>query len=461
MSKKDFKSDNLEEKADRGEATPIKFSRKDKIRILKERKSKKVRKKKIILTVAAVVIAFLGFFGFKAWSVLNNIFAGSGLSAPGLLGDLTLAQLKGEGSGRVNILLLGIGGEKHEGGNLTDTVMIVSIDPRKNDVAMLSVPRDLYVNIPGHGYARVNEAHSIGEAEKYVGGGPGLAKETISKTLDIPLHYYARVDFDGFKKIIDAVGGIDIEVDENIYDPYYPGDKGETVYSIKKGKYHMDGNAALKYSRSRKTTSDFDRAKRQQKVLVAVKNKVLSTETIFNPSKVNTIMNVLGGHIKTDFGLKDLKRLYEIAKKVDSSKIVSKVLDNEETGLLVGANVYGASVLKPASGDYKEIRAFVQSVFSDSYIKDEDARVTLVDSSGISGFGDKVSKQLKSLGYNIVGVEKSKTTSQTSKIYDYTKGKKTYTLKYLSNRFDANPEQKEALEEGVEIKVVIGKDYNE
>lgn len=448
------------------EKTPIRFSKEDKIKRLKERRKRKgSRKKKIILTFAALFLVFIGFFGFKAWSMLSQILAGTGLTAPGLLGDLNPSQLKGEGSGRVNILLMGMGGNGHAGGTLTDTNIIVSIDPRKNEVAMLSVPRDLYVNIPGNGYARINEAHALGESQKYPGGGPALAKETFSRVLDIPIHYYVRADFEGFRKVIDTVGGVDIEVEKDIHDSDYPVEnRGDSpIYSIKKGKHHMDGKAALKYVRSRHSTSDFDRAKRQQQVIIAVKNKVLSTETMFNPIKVANIMSALGSHVKTDFSAKEMKKLYDISKKVDSGKIISKVIDTSETGLLIGTMENGASILKPASGDWDEIRDYVHNIFADSYIKDENAAIVIRDASGTYGTGDKLAKKLKGMGYNISEVIKDKTTESYTSIGDFTGGKKPYTIKYLESRIEVKAENKAKTDDSEEtdIEIILGKDYGE
>lgn len=460
MRDKKNKSEGMKEDKDK---TPIKFSRKEKVKRLKERKRRKgSRKKKIVLSVLAVFFVLAGFFGYKGWSILSQIFEG-GISAPGLLGDLTANQLKGEGSGRVNILLLGMGGSDHPGGLLSDTNIVMSIDPRKADVAMLSIPRDLYVNVPGYGYRRINEAYSIGESRDYEGGGPALAKETVSRTLDIPIHYYARVDFDGFEKIVDEVGGIDIYVEEDIYDPYYPneGMSGSSTYSIDAGQHHMDGAAALRYARSRKTTSDFDRAARQQKVIIGVKDKIFSSGVAFNPKKILSIVSILGDHVKTDLGVKDMKRLYEISKKIDSSNIITKVLDNKETGLLMGANVGGASVLKTTSGDWDDVRDFVKNIFADSYIKDENATIDIVDASTTYNLGEIVEKTLKNLHYNITNVEEADDTKETTRIYDYSRGDNPYTVKYLSDRFDVSVEERTRGEDekGVDIKIILGKDY--
>ena len=240
-------------------------------------------------------------------------------------------QLKGEGDGRINILVLGMGGSGHPGGFLTDTIMVVSIDPVQKSIGMLSIPRDLYVPIPGNGKNKINVAYSYGEANKNeLGGGPQVAKGTVSEILDLPMHYFLKLDFDGFVKFVDAIEGVDIDVPRAISDPYYPDENmvGYKPFTITKGIHHLDGQTALKYVRSRETTSDFDRAKRQQQIIKVIKDKVFSAGTWSNPLKITEMINVLGDNIRTDFSANEIKRLLEIVKNIDETKIATKVLKN-------------------------------------------------------------------------------------------------------------------------------------
>src|SRR5664279_3282734 len=146
----------------------------------------------------------------------KHIIGKSSGGAPGLLGTVDLTKLKGEGDGRVNILVMGIGGAGHDGPNLSDTMMVMSLDPKTKDVAMLSIPRDLYVKIPGHGSGKINAANAY--------GGPALAEQVVENVIGVPIHYYAVMDFSGFKQAVDAVGGVDINVAAPLYDPEFPCD---------------------------------------------------------------------------------------------------------------------------------------------------------------------------------------------------------------------------------------------
>ncbi|MCL4387112.1 MAG: LCP family protein [Patescibacteria group bacterium] len=433
-----------------GQKTPLKFSKKNKVR--------KWSRKKTILSILAVIFVLLGVFGYKIFGSLSKMFD-KGFSIGSLLGDVE--QLKGESAGRVNILLLGVGDKGHEGETLSDTVMVVSLDTKKKNVAMISIPRDMWVNIPGYGYAKINEAHADGEQKK-PGSGPEKAKETVSQVLDIPIHYYARVDFSGFSKIIDSIGGIDINVEEDIYDPYYPDEgDGETIYQIEKGMHHMNGEEALKYARSRKTTSDFDRAKRQQQVLVAIKEKFLSTENVFNPQKILEVSNILGDHIKTDFQLGEVKRLYNLSKGISRENVINKVIDEKDTKLLVGAmSDGGASILKPTSGNYKEIREFVQNIFYESYIKEENAKISVLNGTSIQGLADRFSRSLEKSNYNVINTSSTEEYESRTVIYDLSNGSKSYTLDFLKKKLDA-PVLTKSGDGSADIEIVLGNDYYE
>lgn len=176
-----------------------------------------------------------------------------------------------------NILLLGT--DQRELGSVgrTDTIMVLAVDAPNNRAALISFPRDIYLAIPGVGYSRINTAYGFGE-ERQPGGGLPLLMSTIERNFGIPIDSYVRIDFSGFQGVIDALGGVDVLVDCPLYDEliyrYFE------TYTLEPGTYHMNGEQALYYARSRKTTSDFDRARRQQRVLLAIRNRVLDANLL-------------------------------------------------------------------------------------------------------------------------------------------------------------------------------------
>jgi polyisoprenyl-teichoic acid--peptidoglycan teichoic acid transferase len=426
-------------------------------------------KKKVIFGVLAIIFLVGGYIGAKAFMATNRIITKSHGTAPGLSSNnVSVTQLRGEGAGRVNILLLGVGGPGHDGPNLSDTIMVMSIDPKTKDVAMLSIPRDLYVKIPGHGTGKINGANSY--------GGPELAQKVVSNIIGVPIHYYLQVDFAGFKQAVDAVNGIDVTVAKTLSDPLYPCDSTSSkkyrycpIY-FKAGVHHFNGKQALEYSRSRETTSDFDRAARQQQVIVALRQKALDLSTLTNPIKLGNLIDALGNHVKTDMQLSDMKKLAVIAKDIDPTKITQRVLSTAPDGLLIenGPTVpSGFGYIEvPAAGtfNYTEIKDLVKNIFTDRYITDENARIEVQNGSGITGLAGIVVKSLKSAHYNVGEPLNAPQNVTKTVIYDYSGGKKPYTINYLEQRFGVKAQKVTApvMADGTtppEIRIIIGSDY--
>lgn len=259
---------------------------------------------------------------------------------------------------RVNILLLGIDQREIETGPWrTDTMILISIDPAEETAAMLSIPRDLWVAIPGYGESRINEAHFWGDARKYPGGGPALAKKTVWHALGIPVHYYVRINFTGFEKLIDAIGGVTIDVKKPIHDEAYPDNAyGTMVIDIPAGVQHMNGKVALQYARSRHSSSDFDRMARQQAVLMAIRDKALSLDIPF--SRIPEILRLLGDSVQTDMTMDEILTLAKVAKRIHSANTRSGIIDDTMTTTVVTPQGWMVQV-----ADWEKVRKLVNDLF--------------------------------------------------------------------------------------------------
>jgi LCP family protein required for cell wall assembly len=368
-------------------------------------------------------------------------------------------KLRGEGEGRINILLLGVGDPGHAGEKLSDTNMVVSINTRDNQIAMISLPRDLRVRIPGHGSNKINQAHAY--------GGIPLAQEVVEATLDIPIHYYARANFSGLREAVDAVGGIEIDVKESLYDPEYPCDKNPSRncgMRIKKGLQAMDGATALRYARCRKGNcgDDFGRALRQQEVLQAVRKKAMSASTLINPSKLNQLASALGDNIKTDLSINNLVRLGNMAKDIPQDRTINVVFSNQPTGFLTGTS--GGSDLVPIGGTFEEIQKFVAEVFKLGPIWTEQPKLAIENGTTTSGLGQQLKAQIVDSGYAIQVVSLANALTRdfaTSQIVDYTGGKKPNTIRYLEELLGvkATAPEKPVRFPASDIKVILGSNY--
>ena len=424
-------------------------------------KRRRPRWQKALAAVLILVALVGGYFGVRLFLATKEVIT-ENLSGGAAI--LFGGDLKGEGEGRINILLLGVGGPGHDGPNLADTILIASIEPKLHAVSLLSIPRDFYVKIPGDGSTKINAVNHYGEERRFPGGGPALMKKTLSELLDISIHYYVKVDFTGFQKIIDAIGGVDLTVERAIYDPYFPSDagRGYKPFRIAAGKQHLDGYTALRYSRSRETTSDFDRAKRQQQVLVALREKSLSLGTLSNPAKVSSIISAVKDHFRTDLQLWEIRKLTKIMKELNSSATQTKVLD-PTTGVVVSSSIGGAYVLIPSAGigSYSKIQDWVHSYFSDAYLRSEAAKLAVYNGSGSVGVAAETTEFLRGYGYNVVLTANAPAAQAKTTLTDYTGGKKPYTAKYLESRFRVTAERRPLSEagDGSELKLVLGADF--
>ena len=255
----------------------------------------------------------------------------------------------------VNIVLMGSDKRPDSAGWRTDVMILVSVDPDVPSLTMLSLPRDLWVYVPNWKWTRINLADSHGEQTGFPGGGPGLLKQTIQYNLGIPVQYYARVNFSGYKSLIDSVGGIEVIADCPLYDifPDVPDDQTDIINGIDlttvatgtidiptAGVYHLDGKHALWYARSRKTTSDFDRSRRQHRVLRGLWDAIQRQGLV---GQLPTIWDTAAQTVQTDLTLNDVVYLAQLGARLDGPHIRSRFVDNTMLHFFVseeGANVY-------------------------------------------------------------------------------------------------------------------------
>jgi LCP family protein required for cell wall assembly len=272
--------------------------------------------------------------------------------------------LETDANGRVNILLMGYGDPGHAGADLSDTNLVISLDTKANRAAMISLPRDMRVNIPDYGYRKLNQAHSL--------GGPDLASETVSQTLGIPIQYYVATNFAGFSQMVDAVGGLDITVKEALSDPEYPCDDNQYKscgLTIAAGEQHMDGATVLKYVRCRKGTcgNDFGRAERQQQVIAALMSKVLQPRYLLNPITMTSLANAITRNIKTNMSVNQMLQFGYQFMQATKVPAINVVFSTAPGGYLKSAP--GSSDLIPVDGSYVSMAQLVQTIFTNPSTK--------------------------------------------------------------------------------------------
>lgn len=430
------------------------------------------RRRKIITSLATVIILIGVFLGLRLYLNANKIFSGGG-QAPGLSQCQDQNQLNKEGDCRINILLLGTGGPGHEAPDLTDTILLASIDPINYKIDLLSIPRDLWVQIPGYGYHKINEAYYDGKQYSKAKNttarkrdGLKLVDQTLAPVLGVPIHFHILLNFSAFKDAVNAVGGVTVDVPERLYDPSISWENNYNPIIAEKGTQKFNGAKALLYAKSRKTSSDFARAERQRLILVALKNKVLSLGTFSNPIKISNLLSSLGKNVFTDFSIGDSTKLYEIIAKVPTEKIKSRDLVKPPNDLLTTANVDGFSIVQPKAGlfNYAAIQTYIHKVLRDGQLAKENAGVAVYNATSTAGLAANKASELKGYGYRIVkvgNVPKSSDSVNTT-IVDLSDGRGKFTRHYLEKRFKVSavgdmPDLGITLPEGTDFVIILGK----
>ncbi|MBI1857248.1 LCP family protein [Candidatus Saccharibacteria bacterium] len=413
----------------------------------KHRNWKKIIKRS---SLALIVLTLLlgGFLFAKGYWKLHKVFRGGG-GAIGLEENVDPTRLKGEGDGRVNVLLLGIGGDGHEGPDLSDTILIASIDPIQKTAALLSIPRDLWVKPAGYGYMKINSVYAnnkysalakkMNEKDAVEFGLSALDKE-VEKDFGITMNYHALVDARGFEQAINTVGGVDVNVDaaSTVHEVLWD-DIGNKTYTldVKQGQQHFDGRRATFYARSRHASprGDFDRTERQRLLILALKNKIFSLGTFSNPIKISKLIDDFGDRISVNMKVNEMLRLYDLGK--DIGNIASLGLADPPNNFVTTDNINGISIVRPRAGlmDFSEIQNYVRNALKDGYIANEDAKVMVLNGTETVGLASKKADFLKSYGYNISAVADAPTKNyQKTILVDLRGGIKKYTKNYLEKR---------------------------
>lgn len=372
----------------------------------------------------------------------------------------------------INILLLGIDQRPGEKGFYrTDTMILLNIDPATGNVGMLSMPRDLWVSVPGFWETRINSAHYIGDSEKYPGGGPALAKETVANFLGQPVHYYVRINFEGFRQLLEEIGCIDIEVPKTIDDPKFPDDNyGYDPFYIEAGQHCLDAETALKYARTRHVDSDFGRMARQQQVLVAMKDKVLDAGQLPQLiARMPAILNALSDSLQTDMPMSQQITLANLIRKLNIDHIRRLVIDQTMTDPTILSS--GAYVLMPKM---ELIQPAVDAFFSNGAIPPsapldsreaelarEGARIAVLNGTTSPDLGRQTAEWLAAQGFAVVGYgEADRSDYARTQIVDY--GGKPYTVQQLVELFaviDENIRHGASTNDQADIQLIIGADF--
>lgn len=438
-----------------------KLRRKDKKASLHPRRKKII--KRIGIGLAVVLLLVFGYVGIRGFLASRSIFQGNVL-------DLFQSQpLKTDQNGRSNILIFGTnednieGGVQHDGALLTDSIMVLSVDQKNYDAAMVSIPRDLWVDYGAtcmNGYeGRINALYECysedGELEDE---GADALREKVSEVTGLDVQYYVHVNHTVVKEAVDAVGGIDLTVESEdprgILDRNFDWKCDYTCYYVKYEdgeKAHMDGEHALAFMRARNANGgyglpngNFDREKNQQRVIKALREKALSVGTLTNVNSVTKLMEAAGNNLRTSFETKEVRTLMKIAKETPTDKIVTINLVSEQDPVLTTGNVAGQSIVQPVLGlyDYTQMESYIAKHLTNDPTAKESAIIAVLNGSGAPGVAGLEAAELESNGFT-VGTVDNAPEGEYGQITIY--------------QLDSNkPATKKKLEEYYGVKAVVG-----
>ncbi|MBN1934339.1 MAG: LCP family protein [Anaerolineae bacterium] len=374
----------------------------------------------------------------------------------------------------VNILFLGIDQRAGESAACrTDTMILVSINPKDKSVSLLSIPRDLWVRIPllNHEYGKITTAHYWGEIEKYPGGGPALAMKTVYNTIGVRPHYYVRLNFTGFERIIDTIGGIDINVPETIDDAKYPDNNyGVERLYIPAGQHHFDGAMALKYARTRYGSDDFSRMDRQKQIIAAVRDRVLGLENL--PQLIGQLPQLyrdMGDSLQTDIPVDLMVQLANWALEIDRDHIHADSIDRRMVTDDTRADGMQVLIL-----DQTKARPIIDNLFrvptpqaesqetsAVEKLEQEQARIVVYNGTPFKGLAGSVSDFIEKQGLEVAEPQNAASFDQEYTVLNVYNDK-PFTVDWLINVFNVSPDHvfyRSMEASDVDISLVIGQDF--
>lgn len=413
-----------------GEEAPdaASMTRKERRRARKEQRKQSKRRriiKRIIIAVVIIIVAIVAYIGIKAFIASNNMLQG------GLFGFVQRQPLKQDENGRSNFIIFGTAedneGGLHDGGLLTDSLMVLSVNQEKKDAYMVSIPRDLWVDFGGacmSGYqGKINEVFACGSnsGEDEAAGAAAL-QEKIGSVLGLDIHYYAHLNFTAVVEAVDAVDGVEVTIESNpkgmgILDRNFDWRCGYQCHYVKYEdgqRVHLDGEHALALARARNAqggyglaAGNFDREKNQQKIIKALREKALSAGTLTNLGKVTGLIDALGNNLRTNINTNEIQTIMSLASEIESGAIKSLTLVDEDAPLVTTGPVGAASAVYPVAGmfDYSQIQAYVAKNSSSSPVVQEGAKVVVLNGTSAAGVAQREADKLTGAGYTVSAVD--------------------------------------------------------
>lgn len=450
----------------------------------KPKKSKKLRtrfqkwRRRIILFIILVLVGVGAYLGFSAFIASGNIFSGNPF------GLLQNKPLKMDANGRSNILVFGTSEDDpgHKGAGLTDSIMLVSVDQNKNKAALLSVPRDLYVDYgqvcPEGFQGRINSLYEcVNNDDKNEAAGAQALMKKVGDVFGVDIQYYAHLNYSVVRDSVNAVGGINVKIESDdprgILDRNFDWKCDYKCYYVKYKKdevARLDGEHALALARARGAAggyglpnANFDREKNQQKIIRSLRAEAVSAGTLANVAKVKKLIDALGNNLRTNFDTSEIQTLMSLGTDIPNEAITSLTLIGGDNELVTNGNIGGASIVQPSLGlyEYGDIQAYVKKKLSNNPVIQEEARIVIMNASTTSGVAQTQADLLDAEGFTISAVTNAPAGDYAPiEIYQIASGKSATRAKLesfygVTVKTTTSPVQVAA---GTNFVIIFGKD---
>lgn len=440
-----------------GLSIPTNFSIKEEKKKAKKIKKARSKKKRFMLWSFVVIVLFLvgfgGYFLINGLNAINKVFHGnvfSDLAAP-----FESNVLKNQ-NGRVNILVAGWQGKGSDEGPLTDSIMVVSVNIKTGSAFVLSIPRDLWVYVPGlHSYQKINSAADDIHFRKagYPNGGMGELEFILNKQLGIPIDYQVLVDYQAFKDAVNAVGGITVDIQSpnplGLYDPY-------AHLKLPNGIVHLNAQTALNLALARGDgpgsygfpLADFNRTQHQRQILLAIFKKATQLNFLANPNNISNLFNSFGNNVTTDLSFKDILALVKVARNININQIESFAFSygstyNHPHPLLTNyfSQSTGQDAIIPVKGigNYSGLTQYFNQLTSSNPLVQESAPIVILNGTNKVGLAGQVKAMLTKKGYHVAYIGDAKNQYTNSLIINQSAGGEPKTLAALSSQFKGIP----------------------
>lgn len=448
-----------------GEVSPLHLSE-----YIKKRKWHRAR---LVTTsgfaVALVIVITLGGLMFSEnYIKLHKVFRGTATADPLTNPNL----LKGQDNGRINVLLMGRDGGNSKQPDVTDSMVVASIDVVNNNVSLISVPSNLWVNnskgasMASHVFEKGESSFSGGinpnsSDTQTIDAGFKLVDQSISGVIGQPINYNVIINFAGLQQLVDSLGGITINVPTSINDPTMAWQNNNQPVLVAAGTQTLSGKQTLLYTMSKESTSESDREQRQREVLSAIFSKVVSTSTLSNPLTVSKLITSLGNNIASDLSMTDAAKLYQLIAPISPNSFTS--VDMSDSGkYLMSGILAGQAIVLPSTGlfNYSQIHGYISSVLPNPYLTKEDAGILILNGTSTPGLATSLSNKLTSKGFSVVGVANAPSNNySTTTIYNVN-GSNEHTLNLLEKTVNLKLSQKALSNsiptDGADFVIIIG-----